>query len=304
MEHGDNTLDEQTKKTGKKSFLHRLVITIIVLISLIAACCVFAFIYNNFSFTGDETFAKRLDEAIKRSQLWVVQNKDPIVSNSNAALFTMLRNANDIHPNPVFADMVKIFLDQPVRHHSVSWKREVDPDRFISAKDLNRAIRSEVIDYKWMLYAIDPDNADITPEKMNMFDPKKWNGRQLTHQLFALTLLKRSKGPGKELDELIELLSDRIVKGLAFDLAVVDIYIQKVAFVLRAGFPRKIKRRWVERIIDNQRPDGGWNDRWFGLTSARRPIFDSQLSTDHATVQAIIALYRVKYQYPEYFGLE
>jgi hypothetical protein len=307
MEQNNNALGEHPQGPGKKSFLHRLVIIIIIiiiLISLIAAFCAFAFIYNNFSFTSDETFAKHLDEAIKNSELWVVQNRDMILSNNNSALFTMLRNANDIYPNPVFKEMVKTFLDQPVGHYTVSWKKEVDPDWPVSSGNLNRAIRNEAIDYKWMLYAIAPDQADITPEKMNMFDPRKWKGRKLTHQLFALTLLKRSKGPGKELDGLIEHLSDRIVKELTFDLAVVDIYIQKVAFVLRAGFPEKIKRRWVERIIDNQRPDGGWNDRWFGLTSARRPKFDSQSSTDHATVQAVIALYRIKYQYPEYFDLK
>ena len=85
-----------------------------------------------------------------------------------------------------------------------------------------------------------------------------------------------------------------------------DIYIQKVTFVLRAGHPEKIRRRWIERIIENQREDGGWNDRWFCFTSGRRPVFKAPvpLSDQHATLQAITALYMVRYKYPEYYGLK
>jgi hypothetical protein len=85
----------------------------------------------------------------------------------------------------------------------------------------------------------------------------------------------------------------------------VDIYIQKIAFVLYAGYPEKIRRRWVERVTANQRTDGGWNDRWLCFDSRKRPVFSlKQSSSDqHATVQALWLLCQVKYRYPEYFGL-
>ena len=140
-----------------------------------------------------------------------------------------------------------------------------------------------------------------------MFDPQQWQRRQLTHQLNALvTLKKRSRKADEKLDELIEHLCERLSGELVFDIAVVDIYIQKVTFVLRAGFPKKIRVRWVERIIANQLPDGGWNDRWFCFTSGRRPIlgFAGPPSDQHATIQALTALYLVKYRYPEHFGLK
>jgi hypothetical protein len=67
-----------------------------------------------------------------------------------------------------------------------------------------------------------------------------------------------------------------------------------------------IRRRWVERIIANQMPDGGWNDRWFCFDSGRRPVFGFARppSDQHATIQAVMALYLVKYPYAEQFGVK
>ena len=182
----------------------------------------------------------------------------------------------------------------------------MDPNWPIIEYELKLTFEKESIDNKWILYAIAPELIKATPEEMEMFAPEKWQRRQLTHQLYALTILKNNKGANKKLDKLIEHLCMRLSRELIFDAALVDIYIQKVAFILRAGFPEKIRRRWIERILDNQRTDGGWNDRWFCLQSMRRPVFDMEqpASDQHATVQAVLALYLVRYQYPERFGIE
>lgn len=86
----------------------------------------------------------------------------------------------------------------------------------------------------------------------------------------------------------------------------VDIYIQKVAFILMADHPEKVRIRWIEKIIANQQPDGGWNDRWYCFSSSRIPIFNfaTPPSDQHPTIQAMAALYLVKYRYPEQFGLK
>ncbi|MHC4156757.1 MAG: hypothetical protein ACYST6_17825 [Planctomycetota bacterium] len=140
-----------------------------------------------------------------------------------------------------------------------------------------------------------------------MFDPERWQQRKLTHQLDALLMLSKTTGPSEDLDKLIEHLCHRLSRQLTYDIAVVDIYIQKVTFILRAGFPQEIRRRWVERIIANQLPDGGWNDRWLCLTSdSNKPIFalHQPASDQHATLQALTMLYLVRYKYPEHFGLK
>ena len=219
----------------------------------------------------------------------------------------MLRECNDIRPNPVFGGIVTSFLNEPMTHYSRCWKHEVEPNWPIDKLELNIAIKKEYIDNKWALYAIAPDKAEVKPEELGLFDAQRWHRRQLTHQVFALTMLRDRYGSNERLDKLIERLCGRLNSDSAFCMPVVDIYIQRVAFVLRAGFPQKVKRRWVERIIAEQQSDGGWNDRWLCFTTVRKkPIFDiaETPSDQHATVQAILALYLVKYRYPEQFGLQ
>ncbi len=261
---------------------------------------------NNVSFTANESFAGNLDICIGRAEKWVQANKNNMLGKPNTALLMMLRKCDELKSNPLFKDVIKTFLDKPILHYVTCWKSEVDPNRPVNSFDLNRTIEKESIDNKWMLYAMAPDKAHITPEEMFLFDAERWQNRQLTHQLIALVRLRETRGSNQKLDELIEHLCNRLNKELYFDVAVVDIYIQKVLFTLMAGHPEKIRRRWVERIIANQRADGGWNDRWFCFTSNRRPTlnFRDLSGNQHATIQAITALYLVKYKYPEYFGLK
>ena len=216
----------------------------------------------------------------------------------------LLRECDKLKPNPVFKKLVTGLLETPIRNRTSCWKRVVDPNWPVVESGLNRTIEKEQIDYKWILYAAAPDEAKVTPEQMDMFNPNRWEWRQLTHQLYALIIL-RIKKPSEELDKLIEHLCSRLSRELIFDMAVVDIYIQKVAFVLMAGSPEKIRRRWVERIIDNQLDDGGWNDKWYCFASQRKPIFESERpSEEHATVQAVVALYLTRYKYPQHFSLK
>jgi len=164
-----------------------------------------------------------------------------------------------------------------------------------------------VIDNKWTLYAVAPETVKFSEkQKAEFFDGDFWQGRKLTHQLWGLIHLRRTQGPSEKVDSLIEHICNRLTTELKYDFAVVDIYIQKIAFVLKAGHPEKIKRRWIERVIANQADDGGWNDRWYFLRSRRRPIFDfdNPPSDRHATIQGLWLLYQVKYRYPEHFGLE
>jgi hypothetical protein len=278
-------------------------LSISIFVILIGAC---VWLYNNVSFMTNERFASRAAISTEKAEKWVEANRSSILKKKNAALLMMLRKCDELKSNSAFEDIVKTFLDTPITNYTTCWKREIDPNRAVDSFDLNRAIEKESIDNKWMLYAIAPDKAHITPEEMFLFDTERWQKRQLTHQLIALVKLRETRGPDPNLDKLIERLCNRISGELYFDLAVVDIYIQKVMFTLMAGHPEKIRRRWVERIISNQRADGGWNDRWFCLTSNRRPTFNfkNRSGDQHATIQAVTALYLVKYKYPEYFGLK
>ena len=297
--------ENQNGTITKHPILRKAVIAGLVLAVLIGILGVGALVCNNVSVVSDAVFAERVDVAIESAEKWVKSHRMDILEEKNAALLKMLSECDELKANLLFKEIIGNFLAAGSRPEC--WKRLIDPNRPVNELELNRTIEKESIDNKWVLYAIATEAAKITPEEMHLFDPQRWQRRQLTHQLNALvTLKKRSRNTDEKLDELIEHLCERLSSELVFDIVVVDIYIQKVAFVLRAGYPGKIRVRWVERIIANQLPDGGWNDRWFFFTSNRRPIFNfaAPPSNQHATIQALTALYLVKYRYPEQFSLK
>jgi hypothetical protein len=305
MTNGIKSPDNQDCTKPQRRILRKAAAAGLAFIVLGGIFFPWALIYNNVSFLSDEVFNRRVDASIVSAEQWVKNNRMEILRVKNVALLKMLKECDDVKADPLLEGIIISFMATKVRPEC--WKRLIDPNWLIDELELNQTIEKESIDNKWVLYALARKDAKITPEEMQLFDPQRWQRRQLTHQLNALvTLKKRSGETNGKLDELIEHLCERLSSELVFDLAVVDIYIQKVAFILRAGHPEKIRVRWVERIIANQQPDGGWNDKWYFFTSNRRPVFNFAVpkSDQHATIQALTALYLVKYHYPEQFGLK
>lgn len=285
--------------------LHKLLTALLVSVGLVGVFGAGVLLYNNVSLVSGEAFAKQVDTAIERGLAWTKVHTVEILERRNAALMQMLNESDQLKATAVFSDIVDSFMS--ARSRPRCWYRLVDPNWPVDELELNITIKKEYLDNKWLLYALAPDKAKITPEQMQLFEPERWQRRKLTHQLYALIILRRTNEANEQLDKLIQHLCVRLTNELIFDLAVIDIYIQKVTFILWAGWPEKIRRRWVERIIANQMPDGGWNDRWFCFSSdSRKPVFDFDTppSNQHATVQALTALYMVRYRYPEHFGLK
>ncbi|MHC4572920.1 MAG: hypothetical protein ACYS76_02115 [Planctomycetota bacterium] len=293
---------EEAKPVKRYRILRKAIISVLVLVVLMGVFGVGLLVYDNVSLVSDETFAKQIDAAIERGLVWTKTNKDKILKRRNIGLLKMLNEIEHLRPTPVFSDIVSSFMAGPSRPRC--WKRLVDPNWPVDELDLNQTIKKEYLDNKWVLYAMAPDKAHITPGEMQLFEPRRWRGRELVHQLDALIILSTTKGTNEELDKLIEHLSNRLSNELVFDIGLVDI--GKVVLVLKAGFPQKIRRRWVERIVAGQLPDGGWDGRLLCFTSDSRPSFGftAPPSNQHATILALTALYMVKYQYPEHFGLK
>jgi hypothetical protein len=290
-----------------RSVLQKIVLTGLILVVFLVISFVVAVLYNNVALWSDVAFAQRLDSAIKNAEGWVEKNRPDILEEKNVALITMLRECNDIRPNPVFGGIATSFLNASIKNNTRCWKREVDPNWPITESELDQLIAKEYLDNQWTLYAIAPDKTKFDADKSGLFDRQRWHRRKLTHQLFALTMLRDRYDSGERISKLTEYLCDRLKSDMTFSLPVVDIYIQQPTFVLRAGFPQKVRRRWIERIIAEQGSDGGWNDRWFCFTTTRSQFvfdIDETPSDQHATVQAVLVLYLVKYRYPEQFSLK
>ena len=220
----------------------------------------------------------------------------------NLGLMKMLNDINKFKATPVFSDIVENVVASPAIPNC--WKRLIDPNCPTNELELNASIKKELLDNKWVLYALAPDKANVTPEQLQLFEPERWWGRKLAHQLDALTTLRNTKGANEEIDGLIEHLCNRLKVELTFDALIVDI--GKNLFILRACHPEKVRRRWIERIIAKQSSDGGWDNRWFCFSSNMEILSDfaKRQTNQHDTLLALTVLYMVKYQYPEHFGLK
>ncbi|UCD28274.1 MAG: hypothetical protein JSV03_14495 [Planctomycetota bacterium] len=124
----------------------------------------------------------------------------------------------------------------------------------------------------------------------------------MSHQLWSLWHMRVINKDPRVTDQLLEELCRRIARENTMDLRANDLYFERAAFILMAGHPEMIKRRWIERIIENQNNDGGWRDPWyfFGSTGQWGHLSSSN---SHSTMLALWALYRVRYVYSEQFGL-
>ena len=256
---------------------------------------------------NDEEFARKLDISLKNATIWVKTHREDIIKGGNIALIKMIQDADSVCADPEFSSLVDEFM--AILSRPDCWKAMLDMKRSVNYFDINQTITKEIIDNKWALYAIAPGKAKLSEKQLDEFyDGDLWQGRQLTHQLWALCLLCEHRPADERIEHLMEHICDRLANELKFDMAVVDVYIQKNAFIIKAGYPDKINRRWIERIIENQQDDGGWNDRWLcfrSYTDSRRPVFTSYPpSNQHATVQALWLLYQVQHRYPKHFGME
>jgi hypothetical protein len=68
-----------------------------------------------------------------------------------------------------------------------------------------------------------------------------------------------------------------VARDAYWDFRVSDSYPQRSAFLLAAGQPELVKKRWIERILDRQNPDGSWNYCWYGWC---RGVFEFSLTQD------------------------
>jgi hypothetical protein len=81
-----------------------------------------------------------------------------------------------------------------------------------------------------------------------------------THQLMGLRFVQKNHcEPEVETDRLVNTVQNSILAELHWDFRVEDAYLQKVLTLVESGRGHDIKPIWIRRILDAQRPDGGWD---------------------------------------------
>ena len=271
----------------------------------------FAVLNNNFSIPrpSRSRFVESLDQTLSRGTDWMLRQyptagptSEGVSLVSNAPLAHMVVDCGSISND----ERVKALGDRFVE----AWRaqppgpldRIVDPSLPAAPTRADELLRLEEYQ-RWIMHGATPDEVRLSAKELeNMFSPNKYRTGTATHQLLALYFYRRSKGSSAELDQLMNVIEQRIASEAALDFRVTDLYLQRIAFLLAAGRPDLVRPRWVERALAAQQPDGGWLATWHGWSrSPYRFMFENKPPTiAHSTAQGMWIACMLRYRYPDW----
>lgn len=259
---------------------------------------------NNYSWGPKSRagFEAQLDGAIARATDWIIAN--PRAIENNPSLMYMVSDMEKMSGEPrlrALLDGYDKYLNTvaPPKPVNAVWHRFANSESVVPPLTIFD-LRSEGFEVRWDAYAVAQGKVELSyADRADMFSPTKYYWGARHHQLLALVMYRDFNGGSADLNRTINHLSEKIARDAHYDFRVSDSYIQRTAFILAAGRPDLIRRRWVERILDYQTPDGSWTYCWYGWC---RGVFEfgAPPYPAHTTVQAAWALYMLKYRYPDW----
>jgi len=222
---------------------------------------------------SDAPFPSRLEIEQSRNHAigWFKAHESGVLDTPNPALWWMLRDSATLTGNSYLASLNERYYErylghepQNVWHHlfdhgSNVWipvyRLEDFPDYnllFLYGLSCQDALRN---DYR--VLRLLKDNACGPLGTLGYFhDPAC-----VTHQLMGMRFMQqRQCGDQEQTAVMVKSLQDRTAIQTTWDFRVVDFYIQRVLMLAESGSAQRIKARWLRRIIEAQRPDGGWDD--------------------------------------------
>jgi 4-amino-4-deoxy-L-arabinose transferase-like glycosyltransferase len=278
---------------------------LILLVAVVLAAVALTMWNNNYSLhrTSRAEFSSQLDHAIDTSTQWIVHHPE---IQGNPPLMFMVGDMAEMSGDPRLHSYVESYLSGKrvrVPGEPITWyyARMADPrspvPMLLVADQGNIGWQN-----RWNAYATAPNRVELTAaDRADMFSATKYSwGTRLHIQLLALDIYRRFNGPSPELDRAINPVTEGVAHDAYWDFRVNDSYYQRSAFIFGAGRPDLVRRRWIERMLEYQRPDGSWATCWYGWC---RGVFEFSLGDSdpgHSTVQAAWALYMLKYRYPQW----
>lgn len=248
--------------------------------------------------TSDE-----LEDSLERSILWLINNRDHVLTQNNPILFWMLKESGR-HTN-----------DERLLHLAEDYVQNLpvfSPWQYFFNPNSLAAVKPEYIatlpDYNILfLYGLtcDDDLANLETvqaqleigfcRENHLISPACY-----THQLMGLRFMqRRSCGDQEFTSELIAKIQNKIATQLFWDPRAVDVTIQRVLMLTDSGAASRVKSVWLRNVLKAQLPDGGWGgfqpliplgkSRFLGLTAKGIGI-EKPRSNLHATAQGILLM--------------
>jgi len=289
----------------KKSLIARLIVWLGLAFVAVVVLFALAVLNNNYSIhqRSRAEFNAQLDKAIESSTQWILSHPE---NYGNPPLMFMVGDMAEMSQDPRLRDYVKTYLASPRLHipgapmtwYYAHWAVPSEAVPFVS-----RSTPVSTQD-RWFGYASAPDKMELPPGVHDdMFNPTKFSwGIRLHLQLYALDIYRHFNGPSPQLNAVINPVAEGVAHDAYWDFRVNDAYYQRSAAILGAGRPDLIRSRWIDRILDYQRPDGAWNYTWYGWGRGIAEFSFSETDYGHSTVQAAWALYMLKYRYSDWIA--
>ena len=134
----------------------------------------------------------------------------------------------------------------------------------------------------WLIAAV--NCKDFTPSEeilRELFDTK-YSGYLSTHQLLAIMWLKEQGYQDGRIEPKIKEIVEQMVLEQVSEDEFTDLFVERTAVILYAGYREKIERRWIEIILDAQKEDGHW--------TPPPPKINAYISDLHTTILAVWVL--------------
>ncbi len=240
-------------------------------------------------------FVQRLEHSMEAGSAYITARFEDAAEGGNAALYFMVNDMVELSDNPDF----KKIVDDYTSNSSARWRKLVDQRYPFKEMPEHKWKKLEQY-HRWIAFSLSNNKVALTSQDLaDMYDAEKFTGYDLTHQLLALMIHKRSNPFDDKLEILIGRVCERIAQENAGDFRVTDLYVERVAFLFMAGRSDLVRGKWVWRILSNQQDDGGWKWTWYGLNSG---WFNHQSpwqgTNAHTTTMAVWAAYMIQYRYP------
>lgn len=279
----------------------RIVLKGFGLILLLALAAYGYLVFQN-NRTVEPATADTLHTTLEHSILWLEANREKVLADNNAILWSMIKHAGEISKDK---RLINLFTEYEQRYlnnnPNTVWKPLFYPGSWVPVR--YKDIAAFPYYNHHFIYALLCDKdlgkvASIAAQNNPAFcDSHPLRPACVTHQLMGIQMLQRSQcGDAGELADTVKALQERIINQLYYDPRVVDVTMQRVLMLVDTGARDRVKPVWIQNLIDAQRQDGGWSPfeplfavgggRYFGydqMFGIKRPV-----STFHMTAQGVL----------------
>ncbi len=214
------------------------------------------------------TGTPQLRASFARARAWILQNRAAVLSENNAMLWLLVREAGRLADDRQLQSLDAEYQSRSTRG-TVS-QFFFDSTGIDSARMAHITLGDDWEGYQRLFVYGATCNSPLRfdPEVAAMLSPvacetgRAWlrNPWCRTHQLMGLRFVQKNEcEPPEETAQTVRAVQDGILSELNWDFRVEDAYLQKIWTLLESGRRAEIRGIWVRRVVESQRPDGGWN---------------------------------------------